>query len=82
MTIRYTANFLRQLKKSNVRARRAFKLCLALFIKNPDDLELNNHTLERDYAGLRSIDVTADYRAIYKEVVEKEDETYIYFTFA
>lgn len=79
MTVKYTASFLKQLKKSNIRIRKAFKECLLLFIKDPSDLELNNHPLQREYYGFRSIDITSDYRAIYKEVV-KEDDTYIYFT--
>lgn len=79
MIIRYADNFLRQLKKSNVKARKAFKERLLLFSKNPNDLELNNHSLEKEYIGYRSIDITADYRAIYKEIV-REDDTYIYFS--
>ena len=79
MIIRYTNNFLKQLKKSDVRTRKAFKKCILLFEKNPNDLELNNHSLHEPYQGYRSIDITADYRAIYKEVTQ-EDDTYIYFT--
>ena len=79
MIIKYTDNFLKQLKKSDVRIRKAFKQCVLLFEKNPNDLELNNHFLHELYQGLRSIDITADYRAIYKEVIQ-EDDTYIYFT--
>jgi len=79
MILKYTGNFLKQLKKSDVRIRKAFKERILLFEKNPNDLELNNHPLQREYTGLRSIDITADYRAIYKEVIQ-EDDTYIYFT--
>ena len=79
MIIKYTDNFLKQLKKSDVRIRKAFKQCVLLFEKNPNDLELNNHSLHEPYQCLRSIDITADYRAIHKEVIQ-EDDTYIYFT--
>jgi len=79
MIVKYTDNFLKQLKKSDIRIRKAFKQRLLLFIKNPNDLELNNHTLQREYVGFRSIDITADYRAVFKEVLQ-EDDTYIYFT--
>ena len=79
MIIKYTDNFLKQLKKSNVRIRKAFKERTVLFEKNPNDLELNNHFLREPYQGYRSIDITADYRAIYKEVIQ-QDDTYIYFT--
>ena len=79
MIIKYTDNFLKQLKKSDVRMRKAFKGRLLLFIENPNDLELNNHPLQKEYVGFRSIDITADHRAVYKEVIQ-EDDTYIYFT--
>lgn len=79
MIVKYTDNFLKQLKKSDVRIRKAFKQRLTLFVENPNDLELNNHPLQKEYAGFRSIDITANYRAIYKEVIQKDD-TYIYFT--
>lgn len=79
MIIKYTDNFLKQLKKSNVRERKAFKQRLLLFVKNSNDLELNNHPLQKEYVGYRSIDITADYRAIYKEVIQKDD-IYIYFS--
>lgn len=79
MIVKYTNSFLKQLKKSDVRIRKAFKQRLLLFVENPNDLELNNHPLQREYVGFRSIDITADYRAVYKEVIA-EDDTYIYFT--
>ena len=79
MIVKYTDSFLKQLKKTNVRIRKAFKQRLLLFVENPNDLELNNHPLREPYLGYRSIDITADYRAIYKEIVQ-EDDTYIYFT--
>ena len=79
MIVKYTDNFLKQLKKSDVRIRKAFKQRSLLFVKNPNDLELNNHPLQKEYAGFRSIDITLDYRAVYKEVTA-EDDTYIYFT--
>ncbi len=59
--VKYTANCLKQLKKSNVRIRKAFKERFLLFIKDPRDLELNNHARKGKYIGLRSIDITADY---------------------
>lgn len=79
MILKYTDSFLKQLKKTDVRIRKAFKQRLLLFVENPNDLELNNHSLQREYVGFRSIDITADYQAVYKEVAQ-EDDTYIYFT--
>ena len=79
MIVKYTDSFLKQLKKSDVRIRKVFKQHLLVFVENLNDLELNNHPLREPYLGHRSIDITADYRAIYKEIVQ-EDDTYIYFT--
>ena len=79
MIVKYTDNFLKQLKKSDVRIRKAFKQCLLLFVENPNDLELNNHSLQREYVGFKSIDITSNYRAVFKEVIQ-EDDAYIYFT--
>ncbi|MBI4035843.1 type II toxin-antitoxin system mRNA interferase toxin, RelE/StbE family [Candidatus Daviesbacteria bacterium] len=79
MTIKYTSTFLKQLKKSDVRTRKAFKERLLIFTKNPHDLELNDHPLKREYIGFSSIDITSDYRAIYKTVTQK-NQIYIYFT--
>ncbi len=40
---------------------------LQLFLIDPYDPVLNNHFLDGDYAGCRSINITGDYRAIYFE---------------
>ena len=41
---------------------------LFLFAKNPYDSILNNHLLIGKYKNYRSINITGDYRAIYKEI--------------
>lgn len=45
---------------------------LMLFSRNPFEAPLNNHPLLGGYKGYRSINITGDYRAIYKEL--KKDE--------
>jgi addiction module RelE/StbE family toxin len=42
-----------------------------LFIREPFNVALNNHSLRGRYEGFRSIDVTGDYRALYKHLGEK-----------
>lgn len=37
-----------------------------LFIQNPMDPVLNNHSVEKRFPGCRSINITGDYRAIFK----------------
>lgn len=79
MKVQYDPDFIKKLKSLDVRIRRAFEKRLAIFIKNPLDPQLNNHELRDPYQGLRSIDVTADYRAIYEEFKEGDEEI-VYFT--
>lgn len=75
MIIKYSTVFLKTLKKLDVRIRKSFKEQILLFSKNPNDPQLNNHPLKREYQGLRSIDITANWRAIYEEKHEGEEET-------
>ena len=71
-------DFLKKLKKLDVRIRKSVKEKLLVFSKYPDDLQLNNHSLKKEWEGYRSIDIAADYRAVYKEVMVGED-TVAYF---
>jgi len=75
MIIKYSPLFFKTLKKLDVRIRKSFKEQILLFSKNPNDPALNNHSLRREYQGLRSIDITADWRAIYEEKREGGEET-------
>jgi len=68
-----------QLKKLDVRLYKSFYQSIARFEKNPYDLHLNNHKLKDEYEGLRSINVTSDYRAIYEEIPSGEKEPIAYF---
>lgn len=70
MIVKYSPAFFDKLKKVDVRIRKSVKENILLFSKNPQDPQLNNHPLKREYHGFRSIDITADYRAIYKEIRE------------
>ena len=66
------------LKKVDVRIRKSFKEQILLFSKNPLGQKLHNHALKDEWEGYRSIDITADYRAIYEEVKIGKD-TVAYF---
>lgn len=78
MKIVYDSNFLKKLKKTDVRIRKSFKEKIYLFAQNPNNPQLNNHALRKKYQGYRSIDITNDWRAIYK-TTEISDETVAYF---
>lgn len=79
MKIVYDPAFIKTLKKLNFRIRKSFKERILLFSKDPYNLQLDNHPLRKKYQRYRSIDITADYRAIYKEIHENE-EIIAYFT--
>lgn len=78
MIIRYDADFIKELKKVNVRVRKSLKEAILIFSKDPYAPKLNNHPLKRDWKSYRSINITADYRAIYREI-EEDDEITVYF---
>ena len=75
MIVRYSPHFYRQYKKANVRIRNSVDVRIEKFLKNPNDLQLNNHALRNEWQGYKSIDITSDWRAIYKEIYQGEDIT-------
>lgn len=77
MKIAYDPNFLKRFKKTNVRIRKKVKENVLLFSQNPNNPSLNNHPLKKEFLGYRSIDITNNWRAIYKEAkINKENGTY------
>jgi len=79
MIIRFTDAFRKQYKKADKRIQKSFDERLKIFLQNPMNPYLRNHPLRIPYQGQRSIDVTNDWRAVYKNV-ETQDTTIIYFT--
>lgn len=81
MEIEFSAQFRKQYFKVGVRIRNKAKDNLLIFKKNPHDLQLDNHELKREWDGYRSIDITADFRAIYieKKVGEKTIAYFVRF---
>ncbi|MCL5746966.1 MAG: hypothetical protein M1277_01645 [Patescibacteria group bacterium] len=69
----------KKLKKLNVRTRKSFKERIEIFQLNPFDPILDNHPLERELIGYRSIDITTDYRAIFEELHEGGERIYYFF---
>lgn len=74
MTVKYSPSFLKVFRKADVRIRKSFKQRILIFSKNPNDLQLNNHELAKEWLGHRSIDITNDYRAVYKEEAVEEEK--------
>ncbi len=68
MNVKLSPGVVKKLKKLDVRIRKSFKERILLFTKDPADLRLDNHPLKREWQGYRSIDITSNYRAVYKEI--------------
>lgn len=64
--IKYTELFNSQFKKAPLTIKIAFKEARELFLENQDHPSLRNHALRDEYVGYRSIDVTDDWRALFK----------------
>ena len=79
MIVQHDPAIFEKLKKVDVRIRKSFYKKIAVFENNPFDSSLNNHPLKDPYEGLRSIDITNDYRAVYEEV-PSGNETVAYFS--
>lgn len=67
MEIQYHRIFYKKFKKLPMKVQDEFKERLVLFINNKFDKRLNNHLVDFAYMGCRSINVTGDYRAIFRD---------------
>lgn len=67
MIIKSKKSFDKSYKKLDLKIKNKFKERLKIFVKNPFDKILDNHALTWNYKGHRSIDITWDFRAIFKE---------------
>lgn len=64
-------DFQKRIKKLSPSIRRAYQARRDLFLKDPFNPLLDNHPLQGEYAGYRSINVTGDYRVMY-ELIEAD----------
>jgi addiction module RelE/StbE family toxin len=67
MEIRYATRLRGQYRKADKEVRTAFSQTLELFVSEPNHPILRNHALKGKFAGSRSINVTEDWRAVFKE---------------
>ncbi len=75
--IEYTKKFRKQYSKLNPKIRKQFKKRQRLWLDDPYNMQLHLHMLTGEYAGLYSLNVTGDIRALY----EKIDDAYVIFGF-
>ena len=67
MTIEFKRNFRKRYRKIPFKIRRQFDERLSLFMKESYHPVLNNHPLTGDRTGQWSINVTGDWRAVFRE---------------
>jgi addiction module RelE/StbE family toxin len=67
MGIDYSARFIKAFKKAPRKIQIAFRNRLELFTKDKFHPLLNNHPLSGRYKNYRSINITGDWRAIFRE---------------
>ncbi len=75
--IEYAKKFRKQYSKLNPKIRTQFKKRQRLWLNDPYNTQLHLHMLTGEYAGLYSINITSDIRALY----EKIDDSYVIFGF-
>lgn len=74
MKIYFHSHFDKKFKKLDRVIKKKFLARLDLFSINPFDPQLRNHALKGPLVGYRSINVTGDFRAIYKQLSEDSFE--------
>lgn len=65
-------SFTKSFDRLDIKIQQAFKKRLLEFIDDPYKPELKNHALRGKWLGNRSINISGDFRALYKEVSENE----------
>ena len=73
-TIDFTNHFNTQRKKAPLEIKIAFRDALEVFIEDPDNKFLRNHSLDKigkRFFGVRSINITDDWRALYRKGPER-----------
>lgn len=67
MEIRYKKRFQKDFKKLPPKIKEKFYERLEVFINNKFDVVLHNHSVDKVFPDCRSINITGDYRAIFKD---------------
>ena len=75
MKIDLHKNFKKKFKKLSPKIKRNYFERVELFLKDPFDLILNNHSVGYIYPNWRSINITGDYRVLFEP---KDDELVVF----
>lgn len=65
--IDYSKRFIKSLKRAPKKIQIAFRNRLEVFLSESFHPILNNHSLSGEYQGYRNINITGDWRAIFKK---------------
>ncbi len=77
--VKQNSKFKKQLQKAPTSVKRAFRNRFALFVIDQFHPILRNHMLTGNYQGYRSINITGDWRALYREVLFTDNRVIIEF---
>lgn len=77
MEIQFSSNFQKAFKKAPHYIQVALQKKIKVFRHDPYDRKLRNHKLKGSYSAYRSIDITGDWRGIYREI--KQDDNVVAF---
>jgi len=67
MKIKFSKKFVKRFESASLLIRRNFESNLEIFISDKFNQTLNNHALNGKYIGYRSINITGDWRALFKD---------------
>jgi addiction module RelE/StbE family toxin len=67
MEIKFHKNFKKKFKKISLKIQEQFYERLDLFFQDKFNKILNNHSVDKAFVNCRSINVSGDYRAVYKD---------------
>lgn len=66
MVVKLHKDVVKRLRKLPHKIEEKFYDRVDLFLVNKFDKQLNNHSVDNAYPGCRSINITGDYRALYR----------------
>lgn len=76
MKIKFSRGFEKDYRKAPKKIKQNFEFRLEVFLSNKNAIILHNHLLSGKYEGFKSINITGDWRAIYRE----ENDNLVVFT--
>lgn len=72
MIVHFHKKFYKSFESLDPKIRHILVERLRIFKVNPHDTKLNNHALKGKWLGYRSINISGDFRALYREISNDE----------